>query len=481
MKLTLLLVTFIISLFSVSCNAQSDLNGLSTSLPTYQTDIPSVTATPSPSTVFVSPSPTPTQSPPTQEIIAEPTSTIVPTQTPMVTVDSSIWPEESIIFLRNNTLHEWFPYSGETQELANGIDSDLVFATDFVAFTREVVPNQEYVLSIIHLPTKTEREVLTLASKPLTISLSPTANWIAYALEDSAGITSLIVYAVSPVLQESITGSSMLEFTSSSAWQWYEGNIRWLTENQLSWNDRDGIWLADLNTNPVKPIVAIELSTNTFEHPDGSKPATRYIPYEWSADGQYLVVVEYGYEGGPFVVIQRENNQAFQIPDAYSGYVPDSVVWIDDTTLIHFSSGGTVNIWRLDPKEDDLMSLDRSIEVRPGEFAHFLSLGTQHIRFSSSSVRNEPHSALYNLDLQTNQVVQLSQDFSLYPRPALDRWSPVHSIWPPDGQHALVNIAIEGGDKVLLLDFLKGNSPTDITSTLGSDSCCWHWYRGGQE
>jgi hypothetical protein len=481
MKLALLLVIFIISLFSVSCNTQSGLDGLPTSVPTYQTDIPSFTATPSPSTVFASPSPTPTQSPPTQEIIAEPTSTIVPTQTLMATVDSNVWPEESIIFLRDNTLYEWFPYSGEIQELAHGIDSDLVFATDFVAFTREVVPNQEYVLSIFHLSTKTEREVVTLASKPLTTSLSPTASWIAYALEDSADKTSLIVYAVSPGLQESLTGSSILEFTSPSAWQWYEGNISWLTENQLSWNDPSGIWLADLSTNPVKPIVAIQPSTNTFEHPDGSKPATRYIPYEWSPDGQYLVVVEYVYEGGPFVVINRENNRAFQIPDAYSGYVPDSVVWIDNTTLIHFSIGGFANIWHLDPQGYDLMSLDRSIQIRPGEFDHFLPLGTQHVRFSSSSVKNEPHSALYDLDLQTNQVVQLSQDFSLYPRPALDRWSPVFSVWSSNGQHALVNIAIEGGDKILLLDFLNGSSPIDITSTIGSDSCCWHWHRGGQE
>lgn len=375
-------------------------------------------------------------------------------------------------------MYLWSPNNGELRALVEDVDSNPIYGEDIVVFIREDMSTEEHTLMLFHLPTETEFELITLQSAPVTLSLSPNGRWIAYISEENPSTASLFVHEI---LVDEQGGYSSLPILAINFIGWR--NINWAEENKISWDRYDGIWVADLDSGEIIPEIAIEPSKNTYEHPSGEIVDTSYGSVQWSPDGNYLIAIEHIYEGGPFIVIEKDSNRSVRIPGADQDYISDKVIWLNEKTFIHFDIHGAANIWHINPESEDLIVLEKSIEVESGEFDYFFLLENDHIRFSRSSASTKPYAALYDLDLDTGKLTQISQDYSHYPRPGLDRWIPVKTDWSPDEQNALISMKIEGEkeEQAIFLDFLDGEHFLDVTSTFQSGVCCWHWYEGQKE
>lgn len=439
--------------------------------------IPSSTFTPSPIATLP---PTATAIPTlTASLPPTPSSTYTPTPEPVL-------PTASLLFLHENNLQQWFPKTGEVKTLAENISGNPTYSEEVILFFREDESAHEKTLVAFHIPSQSEFELLRIPATIFfqDISISPNSRWLTYITGESGESDDSVTLTVHEMINDNeqvLVSEPVFVTTLGHEWKWPYDQMMWATNDTLSWSDQNGIWIADLTSNPIESAITIPRSTNTFEHPSGEIANTHYIPYEWSPDGNYLVAIEYIYEGGPFVVIEKGGNRSFQIPEAQYGYVSDKIIWLDNEKFIHFDIRGAANVWHIQSGTGELISLESAIDLSVnGEFANFSS-ESSHIQFSRSAASETPYAALYNLDINTGNLTQISQDYSHFQRPGLDRWTPVSTIWSPDRQFALITIEIEDNEndgikQVVILDFLDGKTTLDVTHLFDSDTCCWHWY-----
>lgn len=384
--------------------------------------------------------------------------------------------------MRDNALQQWLPQTGEVKTLIEGVDSRPYYSGDLIVFLREVTPEQEYALIIHHLPTRSEFELMRLDSEryvtPDAIifsppdeskSISPDRGWIAYIGKENAQVNPRLIIRELQINDSQITASPPVVVLDDRT---ALGELTWPATNQLSWQDDAGIWVADIENNPIEPFIAIEPSTNVFEVPwcgEEVSPClatTSYNPLFWLANGHFLLVDEGKYEEGTYRVIESGTNRSFEIPDAYSGYVSDIVTWLNDTTIIVLRGNGMVDTWRVNPDSAAFIFQQKNFQLdASGQFNGLLRLPDNHIRFSVSAFRGPATTALYDLNLETGELVKLSLDVPQ---------RQVELYWSPDGQHALSKETFYG-NSTFLFD-LNGGEPMEVSSVLGLDTCCWHWY-----
>jgi hypothetical protein len=168
--------------------------------------------------------------------------------------------------------------------------------------------------------------------------------------------------------------------------------------------------------------------------------------------------VEYFYEYGELRVIERGTNRLFIVPESAIGEVSDDAIWLDETTLLHYQTSGTLNIWKIDM--ENRIFIQKTIPaVRMGFVEGLWSFGN-HVRVSN-------YSSLFDINLETGEVIELAQHIR----------KPLY--WTPDGQNVLWNETKYIDDERLdyvFLDHLNGDVPIELDSVLGLHSCCWHWY-----
>ncbi len=454
-------------------------------LATCQPDLETIEVTPRPTltakvlamdtaTSVASPTPTATSTavPPTPFPTA--TNTPAPTATP-----TTVLPSASVLFVRDDALQQWIPQTGEVKTLVENVTRFIFYSADFAVFHREITPDEEYALIVFHIPTQSEYELFRTSTTPLlgfgvydsSISMSPNGRWLAYVSGDSRESVTLMVHEIIVEDQQVTVSSPVLSIVPGAGWNWPYDQLTWPTENELSWSDQAGIWIANLNADPIEPVVAIAPSTNTFlfaspnpaywdEEPD--TVFTKFIPYEWSPDGRYLLVIEHFYEDGVFRVIERDTNRSIEVPDSGVGPISDTAVWLNETTLVHLGAFAFVRIWRINPGSDQFLSLERTISL-PDLWVQYVLPMHGRIRF----LFYEPN-AVYDLDLETGELIELSQGV-----PSISfRWS-------LDGQHALWSDSIYSNGEWfghVFLDHLNGDAPVEMDSVFGQNSCCWHWY-----
>lgn len=427
-----------------------------------------------PAVIQPTPSPRPTRTP-------RPTSTFTPLPTPTST---PILPAESVVFLREGKLQQWLPQSGEVRLLAENVHSRIwpIYSADFATFIRATIPDQEYTLTVLHIPTQAELTVATLPYEPFYLSLSPNPGegrgWLAYIVGDSWDTATIIVHEILANGQQLSVNGPVL--TIPHSWHWPYRELTWATTDQLSWSNETGIWLVDLNTTPIEPVIAIQPSTNIYQaHPitqtEGTVETftanTIYEPYRWSPDGRYLLAIE----GFPLVeglsslfrVIEPGTNRSFELPDSALGPISDDAAWLDENTPLHFRQDGSVRIWRILPDSDPFMVLDKSIErvnLPGGAYLNLMPLSNGHVRFNTSR-------GLFDLDVESGALLKISSNIEE---------TYIQLYWSPSAQHVLWGDSHIENDEVVytvFLDYLNGDAPVDMSSILGGHSCCWHWYQ----
>lgn len=419
----------------------------------------------------VPPTATHTAVPPTLSPTA--TDTPAPTAAP-----TAVLPSASVLFVRDNALQQWIPQTGEVKTLVENVTGVITYSTDKAVFRREITPEQENALMVFHIPTQSEYELFRtsttsmIAMFSISVSISPNGRWLAYMSGDSRDSVTLTVHEITVEDQQVTVSSPVLTVVPGNGWNWPYDQLTWPTGNEISWNDQAGIWVADLTTNPIEPIVAIAPSTNSFQlrpmNPaDQDKgPSTIYTifqPHQWSEDGRYLLAVEKfpsETHSSIFRVIERNTNKYFEIPESAIGAVSDGAIWLDKTTLLHYRTSGDVRIWKIDAENDLMASLQETIPAMGIGYVDVLWLSGNHLRVSN-------YDRLIDLNLETGEVQELLQDMS----------SPLY--WTPDGQHILWSdtkyVNDERQDHVFLAD-LNGDEPEEMDFVFGLDSCCWHWY-----
>lgn len=420
-------------------------------------------------TAFTPPSPTPIPTATTK-----PTSTPIPTPTYTPTPES-IWPTASLLFVRDNKLQQWLPETGKIETLVENVMRNAIFYSGEIAvFIREIVPDEEYALIAFYIPTQSEIEVIKASTIPTAgqyhnaVSVSPNGRWLVYVAGESRDSATLTVQEILIEDQRLTLSEPVFTLTPAHGWYWPYEQIMWATENELSWSDKSGIWVADLSASPIEPAVVIAPSTNTYAYVGSPNPAnwdnessqnfTRFIPDLWSPDGRYLLVNEYFNEYGEFRVIERDTNRLAEVPESAIGAVSDDAVWLDATTLIHYQASGNVQIWQVDSNSDPLLIFQKAIPAVPMGYVGGIWVLDNHLQASN-------YSALFDIDLETGELVELASDID----------------WPlyqsPDGQYVLwgkyTYIDEESQTHVFLSDLR--NAPIELDDFLGLDSCCWHW------
>ncbi|MCB9422788.1 MAG: PD40 domain-containing protein [Ardenticatenaceae bacterium] len=457
---------FVICLLSlVAC--QLDIETIET---TPETIHPTLTKMVQAQETAVPPPPTPTTTTTPAPPTLEPTTTPLPTPSP---TPEPMLPTASLLFVRDNNLQQWIPRTGEVKTLTENVPRYIVYSGAIAVFVREVIPEQEYALVVFHVPTQSEVQLFksssSLNAAPFdeAISISPNGRWLAYVTGESRNSATLTVHEMMIDNQQLAVSEPVLTVTPGQGWNWPYDQMMWATENELSWSDKSGIWVADLSSDPITPVVAIAPSTNTFPFyslnpADSDKEPltvfTTFIPYQWSPDGRYLLVVEYYDEYGEFRVIERVTNRLFIVPESGIGPVSDNAIWLDETTLLHYQAFGNLNIWQIDMENRIFIQKTITAEMM-GYVVGLWSFGN-HVRVTD-------YSSLFDLNLETGEVTELAQHI---------RWP---LSWTPDGQNVLWNETKYIDDERLdyvFLDNLNGDVPIELDSVLGLHSCCWHWY-----
>lgn len=440
---------------------------LTAALPTTH---PSLTATGTPMP------PTPTPIPP---VTIEPTSAPLPTPT---ATSGPMLPSASILFVRDGTLQQWSPHTGEVKALANGVNSPPIYAADLVVFLQEITPKQEFALMIFHIPTQTVHELLSTSTISLAVpydtsfSISPNGRWLAYVSGDSPDSATVTVHEIVIENQQVSVKSPIFTVNSGAGWNWPHQQLTWPTGSDLSWSDQAGIWVANLSAKPINPVVAISPSTNTYLLPplnpadQDKNPGTAYtkfIPYLWSSDGRHLLVYEHRYEESTYRVIERDTNRSFEIPDAFSGHARDNVAWLNETMIIVIRTDGSVETWHVNPDSEPLMVQDKTFQLPlTVQFNSLMPLADNQLRFSASALHGPAVTALYDLSIESGELTKISPDI------------PQHETalyWSPDGQYALSR-ELFFNSTMFLLD-ANGSTPIEMSLVFGLGSCCWHWYK----
>jgi hypothetical protein len=432
------------------------------------TFVPTITPIPSTGT----PLPTPTHEP---EATLEPTAVATP---------KFIWPAESIIFFNDNSLKKWSPQSGEVTVLAENVDWGPSYGADIATFTREITPTEESALVILHIPTGSELEVARLSSRSFSFSISPNGRWLAYISGHYNTDAPLFVHEIVVNEQQISISDPILTIARDDEWGWLYGKLAWPMENQLSWNDSNGIWLADLESLPIEPTVVIQPSTNTYRVPImnpadyGKEPPianTIYTPYQWSPDGRYLLAIEkYEAEGldSNFRVLEKDTNRSFEIPDSLVAYQCDEALWLDDTHLLHYSiRTDLAYIWHINTSTEPVLELDKTIQIGSDTGRgnvitdHWLALPNNHGRFAAHGAKDDVQvNGLFDLDLEQDIATSLSKGVDIR----------IESVqWSPTANYVIWN---SWEEDEFFLDHLNGSDPTNMSAVFGERPCCLYWY-----
>ncbi len=418
-----------------------------------------------------------------------PTATPLPTNTPEPT-----WPTTPILFVREGALQRWLPQSNEVEVLVQGVNSHPIHKGEFAVFLRNTDSEQVYDLIAYHIPTQTEifvsrvparklvTEVGTQYSIPTyTITVSPKGKWIGFVTENGDSIyltlslfelasenTTVNVRSVVPIPTD-IRRDSSLYFASFS----------WINEDQISWATSSGIWGLNLASSSQEPIILIQPSTNTYEHPGVTDEngnylpvRTSFLPYRWSPDGRYLIALEGKYEGGIFRMIHQATNQTVEIPEAdYGDAYSDALMWLDNDRFLHFNIVGTITLWQVKSDESIELVKERVFRFESGLFANLRQISNNSIRFSFSLLYGAAKSWIYDLNFETGEFTQLSSE--LESREIVVYWSPNEKevLWGP----------IFDEPNSLFYNPLDGQLSINFDQVFGSNSCCWHWENSSSE
>ncbi|MBK8433531.1 MAG: PD40 domain-containing protein [Chloroflexi bacterium] len=394
----------------------------------------------------------------------------VPTATP-----EFVWPEASLLFVRDNNLQQWLPETNEVKILAANVHASFVsYSGEVVVFMRELMPTEEFVLVVFHIPTGLEIELLNAselipALYDTTIFISPNGRWLAYVTGDSRDSAVLTVREIMIEDQQLILSEPVLVITPGNGWNWPYDRIMWPTENEISWSDESGIWVADVGANIIEPVVAILPSTNTFLF-GSPNPAywdkgpslvfSKFIPLCMVSRRPLFISAGIFFEYGELRVIERGTNRLAELPESGIGEVSDGALWLDETTLVHYQVSGTIRVWQIIPRNSDsLITLQKTVPAVPLGYVERLWAFDNHIQVSD-------YSSLFDIDLETGEQIELANNIKL----------PLH--WSPDGQYLLWDettfIDEERVAQVFLYD-LQSN-PIPLDDVLGLNSCCWSWY-----
>lgn len=415
--------------------------------------------------------PTATPTPPTF------TATPIPTATPTPTV-SPMPPSDHFLFMRDQTLLLASLADKTSEIMSEGVmfnhsRSPFRVSGPIVLLVRHPLPEDPYTLVVLHVPSRTEMEFVTLPDAPEALSLSPNGRWVAYESEGRL-IVQEVIFTVSGL------SVSVSVFTSEPVLQPQNLHLTWPTENEISWLTHQGIWTAVLTKSPIKPTIALLPSTHTYESPasNGHMIPTTYIPFEWSPDGRYLLAGEYWFETGTYLIMERGSNALWPIADTNYGlgFIYDSFVWVDATTLFHFRMDGSATLWQIPTTAETPLIASQTFSLPSGEGTDLVLLPNQHVRLVITAVQDVHYNQLYDLDLTSGQFKAISQDFNQLIPNTVYSWAPVHPQWSPDGRWAIVSIHRDSKPNTIWLESLNGEEGRDLTSFLGDGTCCWTWY-----
>ncbi len=340
----------------VACGTRDEV-AAATPIPPSHTPVPTVTPIP------------PTQTPtrlyatitrqPTATYTPTPTSTATPTPTPTPTPIPL--PSAHLLFRRDDQLWDWSPITNKTTLLIDDFRWSLPNTGDIVFFVPEIASEDTYSIHALHLPTRNEQEIINPIRNIRDMSLSPDQNWLAVATNPDNNTLTVFVYALS----YDEMGNIQAEETYTSQHGRENGfplrDLLWVSANEVSWSTDEGIWSVDLSQPDPLPTVIILQSTNQYIMPsltgegEASLENSRYIPYQWSPDGRYLLVVEYFFEEGQFRVIDRITGNSFVLPGIGVGQVSDEALWVNETQLAYLDLQGEISLWEITPEGETLM------------------------------------------------------------------------------------------------------------------------------
>jgi len=412
---------------------------------------------------------TPIQS--TVEIPGSPLSTKLP-------------PAEStsdLLFISQNNLMRWDYVTGYTGVLVpNVLEFSASGDGQRIALlrARKIAANgvELFDLAILDFDTKQITTITEGTSRLYKISISPDGRWITYL----SGTHNEIIYANSAANNTKRIKLGTCESQDGSPCQ----QIAWSPDSaSIIWSDLQGVWIANLKKQTFGQVHTNKI---TVIDPKGqnSEALITFSSLQWSPRGRYILTKIIPSSNGVrwYSILDTLTGRLADVPHSYHlSQVSATISWMNDGNLLLAYGGDKDNnfmpflkLWQLIPTHDDLLILDKSLDLASDDFPpspsgqehsycfNWLTLTHQGIISLGMTVPNSGTAPiLFTLDLKEGslqKIIELPNDL-------------LEVIWAPDGSGALL-LAQE--DQVFFIRVDNGTFE-NLRLILGADADSFIW------
>lgn len=311
-------------------------------------------------------------------------------------------------------------------------------------------------IALLHLDTNQLVSLAQLEGYLRWALISPNGQWVAYVLDG-------VVYTL-----RTDTPGQRVKLGWCGKFECY--SLSWSPNSaSVAWTNRDGVWLAQPD-KPGERLVAPDLLV-----PIRDETMAWYASPPWSLDSRYLLArAQDGFS--EWYVIDTQGGHIGQLPVLPASYERSpQLVWLSDGRLFAVRSGDIqtntppfVEIWRIDPSSNTLLTLERSfsLPVSPETYPTAptqLNDGRLAFVLVNRIDRDQGESGLYLVSLDS-QVPARAQG----PLPTGYDVDSANANWVPDGSGAIFYDRSIGALVYVSLNEAAGPS-------VPANSCCFTW------
>ena len=333
-------------------------------------------------------------------------------------------------------------------------------------------------LELLSLETRQIQILVDDIQKVGSLALSPDQQWLAYSLPGDDHTIHLVSTSGAPTRQTLAS--------CQSSHPTHCTNLSWSAKSRdLSWSDREGLWVYTLGSAAARLILPAQAS---IPDPRGNSTqiSVRYQSLSWSPMGRYLLceVVVPTSDVRWWGVADTTLKRLALLPDSFTTQPPRiSATWTQDGRLFvtrpsHFveNQPPLIELWYLVPTHSDLLLLDRKYTLPPIEiYTPQLAVSlpdfslekpyqaNSYFFYMAAYTTSEPVlSALLRFDLRFG-LLEKTNDLILSEQTL--QWAPDG----PDGMSLLIGN--------LEPKWIASDSSTlyDLQAVFGAQSCCFTW------
>ncbi len=419
---------------------------------------------------------------PSVTALISPTPALTSTVTqPAATSTPGVLATSDLLFISGKRLLRWDHVTHYSSSLAENVVAFSTNATGskiILLRPRSIAANgnELFDLDLLDFSSKQTHHLIEGTPSMLNLALSPDGTWLAYQ-QSSEGKPSMRLLRLAETATPQNLGECETQGSESCT------RATWSPDSQnLVWGDPHGLWTAQAGKDSASLV-----HTSSVEVPDPqgktSQIEARLVSPEWSPAGRFVLVqvIPYQSEASWHAVIDSLTGKLAQVLDSYKlspdqvsvGWLPNGRLAVARSSIPGNPAPATIQIWDVFATNPDLLvsywqfilpsnNLPSGATPQTISDSAISSLRLNwiqqshpgHLLFGAIQPDSPSQSGLYDLNLLTNSVTQLTQlntDIK-------------EVFWAPDGSGMLI-ITADGQAHFVSAD---GKETFDLELSTGS-------------